>query len=176
MCIYNSAWSWLSNNASNVIAICALIATFYQAAVTRKHNRLSVKPHLTTWHSSRYDGVEIFEIINNGVGPALIKEFQLFADGQKIKGEGTDIVSNCIKTTFSAYNVSILDSGYLGNGYMMSANEHRVLAAFTFEENKEPSEAEFEHLTNKIRLVVQYESIYGVPDTYDSDLERNKKT
>ena len=173
MCI-NCFWNWLSNNASNVIAICALGTTFYQAHLTRNHNRLSVKPHLTTWHESMSDGQEVFEIINNGVGPALIKEFKIFVDGQEVTGEGVDIVSNCLKIIFSAYKLSIINSGYLGNGYVMSAKEHRTLITFAFEENNEPSDAEFEFLTNRVRLLVKYESIYGVPDTYDSDLERKK--
>jgi hypothetical protein len=32
--------------ASAVIASCALVATTWQVATTRKHNRLSVRPHL----------------------------------------------------------------------------------------------------------------------------------
>ena len=38
---------FLGEHSAEIIAICALGLTFYQAYLSRKHNRLSLKPHLT---------------------------------------------------------------------------------------------------------------------------------
>ena len=44
--LFGNFWSWLSTNATNIIALCALGGTFWQANLSRRHNRLSVKPHI----------------------------------------------------------------------------------------------------------------------------------
>ena len=60
-------------------AVCALVATIWQGVVTRKHNRLSVKPVLTLYREES-DG-KIY-IKNNGTGPALIRDYELYKDGR----------------------------------------------------------------------------------------------
>jgi len=70
-----------------IIASVAALFSGYQALLSRKHNRLSVKPHLTT---SRY-GVSdkdkytlTFCLENNGLGPAIIFDYNVFFDDKKI--------------------------------------------------------------------------------------------
>lgn len=54
------------------VAVIALATTIWQGAVTRQHNKLSVKPHLVIDHV-QYDGVTDKLILrNNGLGPAII--------------------------------------------------------------------------------------------------------
>ena len=112
MC-FNYFWSWLSANATNVIALTALAATFYQAYISRKHNKLSVKPYLTTWNTTTPEGYSILAIINNGVGPAHIKSFGIFVDGQKMIGENTEPHIKCLNIIFPDYLFSWYGS-YLG--------------------------------------------------------------
>jgi len=57
--------------ASAILISCvALLATFMQAEMTRKHNRLSVIP-IIHFNSSETD--HKLSITNNGLGPAIIK-------------------------------------------------------------------------------------------------------
>jgi hypothetical protein len=75
MC-FSVMWAWLSKNATNVIAICALVATFWQACLARKHNLISVKPHLEIASGFNFNEQYFFiNILNNGLGPALIKKY-----------------------------------------------------------------------------------------------------
>jgi len=64
-----------------VIAVCALFATIGQAAITKQHNKLSVRPVLTL-HRREIDG--LIELKNNGFGPAIIQTYELFKDGELV--------------------------------------------------------------------------------------------
>ena len=174
MCIYNSAWSWLSNNASNVIAICAFGATFWQAHLTRKHNKFSVKPYLTTWNTTE-DGYNVVKIINNGIGPAHIKSFSIFVDGQRVAGENLEPHIKCLNIIFSGYEFSWYGS-YLGVDYMMPSNEQKALVAFKFTGQKIPNPIELDHILKRARLVINYESIYEEKFKFDSDVEIKKQS
>jgi hypothetical protein len=102
MCV-SVLWDWLSLNAANVIAVCALSATFWQAYISRRHNRLSVVPYLTTWEEV-IEGYIVFKIMNYGVGPARIKSFNIFVDDQKITGEKLEPHGKCLEKNFQGYN------------------------------------------------------------------------
>lgn len=65
------------------VAACAFITTIWQAAITRKHNRMSVKPHLTTWTTTIHEGRSYaVHLMNNGLGPALITKYEVLVDGE----------------------------------------------------------------------------------------------
>ena len=65
--------------ASAVVAAAALIVAVWQGVLTRRHNRLSVIPHLRIDSLLGGDPVEII-LSNRGAGPAIIKRFHIFAD------------------------------------------------------------------------------------------------
>ena len=72
-----SAWS------SIAIALMALAVTIWQGYLTRTHNRVSLRPHLTFQHKlSDSDPRFQLDIQNNGVGPAEITKFQVLLDGK----------------------------------------------------------------------------------------------
>ncbi len=169
MCI-TDIWSWLSSNAVNVIALCALGTTFWQAYVSRQHNKLSVKPYLTTWTHLQNDGASnIFtvDILNNGVGPALIKSFQIYVDGQEVKGKDDELVKKAFKILFPTYQ-SEPDYAYMSKGYMMPPREKCHLVKAVFSTPIEVVEKEVEHAKERVRVVVKYESIYQEQQTFDS--------
>lgn len=167
-------WSWLSTNATNVIALSALAATFWQASISRKHNKLSVKPYLTTWNTTTPDGYAVVKIINNGVGPAHIKSFSIYVDGQKMTGEALEPHGKCLNIIFADYPFSWYGA-YLGVDYMMSSNEQKDLIAIKFTGEKLPSDLEIEHRSKRARIVIDYESIYEEKFIYDSEQEAKKQ-
>ena len=66
--------------ASAFVAACALGVTIWQGRQNYKHNKLSVRPLLATMehhHTTDNIGHIAFELINCGVGPAIIKNFVL---------------------------------------------------------------------------------------------------
>jgi len=69
--------------ATVIIAVTALVVSIWQGIETRKHNRLSVRPHLVffTDFSSQDSELGIF-IKNNGVGLAYIKNVEISVNGK----------------------------------------------------------------------------------------------
>jgi hypothetical protein len=78
---------FLSGNAAVIVSVCALVLTTTQIALTRRHNRLSVQPHLTTHTTQRIDqetGLATLQstLSNCGLGPAFVKKFEVLLDGE----------------------------------------------------------------------------------------------
>jgi hypothetical protein len=71
--------------STGIIALCALGLTIWQAMLTRRHNRLSVKPYLTIWNDLDQEKHRYWiQLLNNGTGPALIKDFRIEIHGERV--------------------------------------------------------------------------------------------
>lgn len=162
------SWEAIASLSSAVIALCALGLTVWQAKITRHHNRLSVTPHLTTW-SQRDVGNNRYsvELLNNGIGPALIESFYIHVDGELISGEGMEPIEKALKILFSQYQYASWQS-FVAKGYMMAEKEARNLVTIVFQGEKVPTPVEVEHATKRARLLITYKSIYGDEFTLDS--------
>jgi hypothetical protein len=75
-------------NASIIVAICAtviavfsLAVTVYEAWATRRHDRISVHPFLELRIGLRQGRTAGLQLINSGLGPALITNTILTLDG-----------------------------------------------------------------------------------------------
>lgn len=163
------SWEAIAGIASAVIALCALALTLWQAAVTRSHNKLSVKPHLATWsHTDEANNRYQIDLMNNGIGPALIKSFAIQVDGQTISGEGAEPMEKALKILFPQC-IYHSRQAYLASGYMMSEKESRPLVIIQFFDSQLPKPEEVDRATKRVRLIIDYESIYGDKDRLDTD-------
>ena len=169
------SWAAIGGLSSAVIALCALGFTIWQGVVARRHNKLSVTPHLTTWnHSDQNKKLYSIELLNNGIGPALIKSFAIQVDRQTINGEGTEPIEKALKILFPGYDYHSYQA-YVASGYMMTAKESRPLVNVQFFGAKLPNPDEVNHAIKRSRMIISYESVYGDKFTLDTDdLESNK--
>jgi len=167
------SWDAVAAIASAVIALSALGLTVWQAVTARRHNRLSVTPHLTTWsHLDRGNNLYQIDLLNNGIGPALIKHFLIQVDGKSISGEASEPIEKALKILFPQYLYQSYQS-YVTNGYMMSEKEARPLVRVQFCGERLPTSEEVDHAIKRVRLVIKYESIYGESDCLDTDTLRS---
>ena len=75
--------SFIGNNAEAIIALSALGLAVWQGIAQRKHNILSVKPHLIlAGHVSDVTPQVQLELRNTGTGPAVIQDFKIYLDEQ----------------------------------------------------------------------------------------------
>lgn len=161
--------------SSTVIALCALGLTVWQAYVTRRHNRLSVRPHLTTWsYSDNVNHNYVVELLNNGIGPAFIQSFKISVDGHVVVGEGYEPVEKALKILFPQYQY-ISQHAFVGPGYSMAVNEKRQLVAIKFHGNNTPKSEEVDHAAKRICVSIGYTSIYDEFFLLDSDKLRAKR-
>jgi hypothetical protein len=78
-------------SASIVVAICAtviavlsLTVTVYEAWATRRHDRISVRPFLEPRIGLRQGHTAGLQLINSGLGPAVITKTVLTLDGSHL--------------------------------------------------------------------------------------------
>jgi len=162
-------WGWLGDNAALVVAICALFLTVYQAHLSRRHNRISVSPSLTSFASRKSDeghGELRLELRNNGLGPALIDSFRFvlddvdltFDDSNEAIGFLTELVGNiqikCEITTLTHDNI------------LRSGDSVTVIHIVFLEVGR--SWEHIESLVDRLALNVKYHSMYGEQFVYST--------
>lgn len=153
-------WELITGISSVVIAFCVLIFTIIQSRQAQKHNRLSVKPHLTSWTHQPSENIYIFELINNGLGPALIESFTLKIDSKIISGEGYEPIKKGIKILFPNNKHLPPQYGFVAKGYSMAAKEKCTIVSIEFNGQPLPTLESIEHEFSRAELIIEYKSFY----------------
>lgn len=162
--------NWLSGlEASDVAALAASVAatfTAYQAMLLRRHNRLSVKPHLSTWTRTDDANKEFkiyFILSNNGLGPAIIKDFVVYFDNEKL---GDNMDTQALKSEIekkAAQEKGIIKStvSVLGIDSAFPVGEKEVLFLIHVPMYMGFDKSKFESFVNRFDLKINYNSVYG---------------
>lgn len=162
--MFEYIWLFLGNNASNFIAISALALTVWQAAIQRKHNRLSTRPHITDSVVSDVDvenkvaSIELF-LENNGLGPAFINSFDVTLNDRSITFEGA--LKSILANEKCTYTHTSLSSG----SSIKQGDKFQLLKIEIPSGNQE----DLDRINNKSiksNIEIKYSSIYGESFSY----------
>ena len=126
---------------------------------------MSLKPHLTRFiHvlQEQQNGVICFEIINNGVGPAFIKSFKVFMNGNLISN-----VESEIKNLLDDYQ-NTLTVINLTDDYVMKSGEKQEILKVNFNFKEGQSIQQVEELLKCLDLIIEYQSVYGTKDIFST--------
>ena len=153
----NQIFGFIGNNSAEITALCALLFTAWNVFVQRKHNILSVRPHLARFVYSDHDG-EIgtakFELINNGLGPAFIKKFEVYLDGKLCD---YDVALN--------YVVKDLPCKWqrtrLGDDYAMRSGGVKDIFVIIFPCASDDELTAVKEKFNRLDISIDYECAYG---------------
>ena len=152
-------------DATNVIAICAVIvalASLYvaiqQTVLTRKHNRLSVRPFLSIYRKQFVGQPIEYSIENRGLGPAIVKRFSILVDGKEVRAsDGNNF--------YAAMDTLEIDRSGVG-GHLFASDEvlkaGQEVVVLRFPKSGE-SEAVHKELLGKLprmKFRLEYESMY----------------
>lgn len=161
--------------AALMISICALFLTISQAMATRKHNRLTVRPHIATYSETKADperkGIRIIKVqlTNSGLGPAFIKKFEPLLDGVSIKADESDDLFPVVRRTIPA---SMIDDEccimVLRPGHVMAKDEVVTLAHLAIVPTIHDDPQALKVALNRFHIRIVGESAYGEPFVYDS--------
>ena len=150
-------------NADTIIAICSVViavavvaVTIWQSWVMRKHNRLSVKPHLNFEIKCLDAGQPRFSIIlrNIGLGPAIIKNFSLLVDNKQVCNPNNKERINIFKNL--QINVPYHTFRNIENGSGIGPNDVKTIISLNTEESSTTLVLKME----RIDIHIEYESIY----------------
>lgn len=163
--------TWL-NAAAVVVAICALWLTIRSNRDTTKHNKLSVIPRLTTSTSfakqgdGTYRSLKVRVVLKNvGLGPAVVNSADILLDGLKAKANSFEDVSGLLNKVSPGIQLGG-DGSFvkLNKGYAIEVGREVEIAAFQVMEPAQNLEEELK----RFQFLVEYESFYGDPFTYDT--------
>lgn len=154
----------LSKYSAEIIAICALVTTIGHAFIQRRHNRISVKPHLFLF--TKQDGTDEKSrlrvlLINNGLGPAFINKFQVLLKGKECDLE---VAIKSILGTLAENSSHTI----LAEDHAMSNKEVEVLLAFLYDATNLKEIKATEEKISELNLLIEYSSAYGEKFVYDS--------
>jgi len=85
---------------ATVIAVVSLAVSVYEARATRRHNRISVRPFLELRVGLSQGRTAGLQLINAGLGPAVITRTALTLDGQPL-GEFSESSVNVLRSNLS---------------------------------------------------------------------------
>ena len=141
-----------------VIALVALIVAVWQAHAMRIHNRLSVKPHLVFDRISDTGSLEAKIVLsNNGVGPAIIKDFSVQFDGSIVQLSGPGIwegIMAGLGIEYTRYRSQEIEAG----SAMKIGDKINILGVVL----TGGQSTDFVHeALCRINVFIKYESIYG---------------
>ena len=151
-------------SAGTIIALCAVGLTLYQAKASRKHNELSVKPHLSLSNNiSGQDSSISSEITNNGLGPAEIISYRFMLDNEDLDPSHINTPYTLAQSLFNS-NLSTcsISCGGFEPGLLFPANKSKLI----FKADLTISMAttlvdEWERIRGRLSIVIEYQSLYG---------------
>lgn len=172
-----------------VVALISGAFTAYQAYLSRRHNRLSVKPHITTWldeeekteigFTSKPESTYILccDVMNNGIGPAIIRKYTVYFDGKPI-GDNADIkaLEKAIGGIIDAqqwncqWHISII-----GKDYPFPAGERTALLKIKIPMHLEFDKTPYLELMDRFDAIFEYECMYGNKFTHQAKPENERK-
>lgn len=143
--------------SSEIIASCALVFTAWQFSIQRKHNMVSVTPHLFSFRDrERNDDSAIITVslINNGLGPAFIHKFEVYLDGKVSDPDAA------VKAVFGEPDGHFKYT-VLGDDFALSPGQKVTLITVPFPIETGTDIKEMEQELERLEVVITYKSAYG---------------
>jgi hypothetical protein len=161
---------------SEVTSVCALVVSVASLWATRRHQRLSVTPHLADYTNklTANEGLTLtYEISNNGIGPARIRSFVLFRDGKAFpKKKEDDYVEKFVHEHLGKkLNYQITHNFNFGEDDSLKAGDTRRMVQIFFPGAKSEDRKMILELFNGIGIRIEYESFYGQKFVFDRKTE-----
>lgn len=161
---------------SMVVALVTALFTAYQAFLSRCHNRLSVRPALTLWtdeyeqdfvnhKTGRADKYYMLrcDLLNNGIGPAILKDYSVSFDGEKI-GSSHDrraleaAIQDKIDTEGGILKNSV---SVFGLEYPFPAGDKKTLIEIGAPMHFDFDKKKYQDFLDKFDADLSYECMYG---------------
>lgn len=168
--ISSTNWIMITAIAAVFISFIALAFSIYNSYRGRKHDRLSVRPHLEIIYNVKDDGDTGLILCNNGVGPGIITKFEVYFDDKLVIAEpGKNPWKYFIKNNILP-NARYVDCSILNQSWL-SANISQKLFILDCSIKKGETAIEkrlriqnlnsFFKIINRIKVKIDYESCYA---------------
>ncbi len=142
-----------------LVSIASVSVIFYQTHLMQKQQYASALPYLELWNNGGSDAEYRLSLINNGIGPAFIKEVRVIYKGKMYEGDQTEFL---YKVIFPQDTSFLQDYSYsnLYNGRMIPAGKEFSLLHI---QNSEIQASKYRKLfgnQDSAKLEIIYSSVY----------------
>lgn len=144
-----------------IIAIVTVIVSIWQGIVMRKHNRLSVTPHIRIdgEFNMNPDKDNKYILINSGIGPAVIMSIQIIIDGKILPEEGFSMFRSVFKLLNLVYDEA---TTWLPNkNDIIAPGEKFDMISICYGKNYVTTKEAIQNAIQRMGFVIKYKSIYG---------------
>jgi hypothetical protein len=149
---------------SILIALLAIFLTISTLRDSKLHNRLSVKPILTSTIDLSNGSINI-TFHNKGLGTALFKDICYLVDGEIVKPiKFADMLQEYIKIYGSTSGSKI---ALFFDDYSLGKDQSAEFYNISFNNPVDTYEMNTK-LNDKFKLIIRYECIYGIEYTYET--------
>ena len=155
---------WSSDRWLSLVAIIASMGTLftivYQTNLIRQEQYASVLPYLEMWNSNPGREGETYKyvLMNNGIGPAFIKEVMVHYQDSAYVGDPFSFALNVIKE-----KDSVINFGYsnIKKGRLIPAGEHIELITVIKDTTNANILRKWFGSDDSVQVEIIYESVYG---------------
>lgn len=148
--------------ATILIAVLALATSIWSANESRKHNRLSFKPHLSLasafTNTQAQNGVYLD---SNGPGPALIKSFKVFIGENQLNTKSPTEFGNEIRERLNLQDLFIYIEVPRKGDVLKPGESHRIMGTVKLPSNLTESQLlRLKAGLPRLEFVIEFESVY----------------
>jgi hypothetical protein len=104
-----------------IVSLSSLGTLLYQTLLMRKQQHASVMPYLELWNTSPNAGEYRLVLVNNGIGPAFVKQVRVHYKGVAYQGDHTRFFWNVLQKEDSTYSYSLYSN--IGSGRVIPAGQ-----------------------------------------------------
>lgn len=149
---------------SAIVATAALGFTIYQAVLTRRHNRLSVTPHLSSSTNANWtdQGLVLrLAIHSTGIGPARITGRRVYLDGAPVNTNVNALENEVARVVGNVFKCRINRVGIPGEASSFPVGSEFCVLELLVESIGKVQRETVDALLARFRLEIDYESFYG---------------
>lgn len=156
-----------------IIAGSAFVLSIYGIFSTKRHNRLSVTPHIVAnRHFTRRDDgfLYSYDLCNHGVGPARITAFTVLLDGKPFTcAKGKDLIEELfIARIAGRVEYTMLISSVPQRNYCLLPGQTHRICEFFIPGATRADEDRLNAVFKGTDLRVEYESFYSEKFVFDT--------
>ena len=161
-----------------IIAIASISISIWEGSTMRKHYHLAVMPRLNNSFSvddssSTHDASAVFQISNNGLGPAVIISREYFVDGNKID-DSKNHFSVILTDLLNFDNTAGTNFQSISKGLTIAADDNLNVFGVYFS-NRESFFRQRMKLHDRLSFIIKYKSLYGEQYEVSHNMDKIKK-
>jgi len=157
----NKIYQYIRSHGAAVLALSAILLATWEGVENRRHNRLSVLPHVET--SKDFDMMAhkfALRLDSTGLGPAVISRFYTFFDGKLIKSDTNHAVWRTSKLGLMDEGLLIYQDSSVTAGEFLLPGDTKTLLKLAGQAGQFEADKFRENL-NRIGMLLCYCSVYG---------------